>query len=367
MEISNPEQARTAIEEAVSRAIERLVSASTQGHDPVRFVDVLSKGLPDMVSRVLRSVEESFWRREIDRRQRDVRFDYGDAQLRELLERWDAQVRATMLLTAKELRQLVGRALTLQMDAIVSPVETIKTNYFARQDKLTVKNAIIIANHLGLEERYVRALAAMAADDDGRLLGVDDFQRLLRDVDAKEHYGSSDSVAMAALSQATEVLGLGDEDESISAPAALIEAFAVLMGTPGGLATVRQIVGSERSVPVSDLVQAFAPDSGPAPAEPAHGGAEVARFLEDIGLDPDAAEVEVAASGGTIRFVLTEEEKQAYVARAVGRNVHLVEPIMKAIEGALTWDEVDRAITEMTPDSVRDEDSTAGSFRSRIG
>ncbi len=55
------------------------------------------------------------------------------------------------------------------------------------------------------------------------------------------------------------------------------------------------------------------------------------------------------------------------MARAVGRNVHLVEPIMKAIEGALTWEEVDRAITEMTPDQVRDEDSSARSFRSRIG
>ena len=367
MEITTSEQAHEALNDAVARAIERHVTAVGGGQDPVRFADVLAHPLPTMVSRVLRSVEESFWRREADRRQRDPRFVYSDPLLREIQEKWDAALRATMVLTAKELRQLVGRALSLQMDAIVSPVETIKTNYFARQDKLSAKNSIIIANHLGLDERYVRALTFMAQDDDERMLTAEDFRRLLRDVDIKEFSGSKDLVALAALSQALAVLGLRTEDELGAAPTDVAVAFMVLLGTPEGADSVRKAADGARSMELADLHDLFAPDQPAEELAPAQSSEEVKRFLADLGVDAEAADIEsVTGAIGAVRFVLTDEEKQAYVARAVGRNVHLIEPIMKSIEGALTWDEVDRVVNEMIPDSIRDEDSSARSFRSRI-
>jgi len=198
------------------------------------------------------------------------------------------------------------------------------------------------------------------------MLTAEDFRRLMRDVDAKEYDGSADQVAMAGLSQALLVLGLREEDDPGTTPADLAVAFCVLLGSPAGVESVSQAIGDERSAPMMELSAIFAPDAPEADAAPHQSGEEARRFLEDIGVDPDAADVPGVAGGGGVRFVLTEEEKQAYVARAVGRNVHLVEPIMKAVEGALTWDEVDRAITEMTPDHLRDEDNTARSYRSRI-
>lgn len=366
MDITTPEQAHEAVGNAVARATERYVQALKGDTDPIRFSSILGKPVPPMVDRVLRSVEESFWRREAERRQRDPRFQYNDPALREVQDPWDAQLRKAMVLTVKELRQLIGRALTLQMEAILSPVECLKANYFSREEKITARNAVIIASHLGLEERYVRALTLMAQDSESRDLAVEDLRRIIRDVDAKEHGGSEDRAALSSLRQALLVLGLRKEDEFGEAPVDLALGFLLLRGTSEGLEKVRETCKEQTRVDMLDLDGLFV--SGQPSAEgPARSTEEVQRFLEEIGVDEEIVSAQGAPGGaGGVRFMLTDEEKQAYVARAVGRNVHLIDPIMKAIEGALTWEEVDRVINDMIPDDLREADLTPRGFRSRI-
>lgn len=361
------EQARDATANAVTRAAERYVSALSKGADPVRFAHVLGQPLPPMVLRVLRSVEESFWRREVARRQRDPRFAYGDPAVREAAEEWDQRLRAAMVLTAKELRQLLGRALSLQMEAITSPVQCMNTSYFAREKSIAIKSAIIIANHLGFEERYMRALTFMAQDDESRALDADDFRRIVRDVDAKEHGGSQDLAAIGSLSHVMLILGLRTDDELGEVPCELAQAFMVLRGTAAGAEKVSQACQGKARIDMAELQGLFASERT-ADVEPAKSSEEVERFLDELGVDADIIPSgQVTGGKGGVRFVLTDEEKQAYVARAVGRQVHLIGPIMKVIEGALTWEEVDRAINDMLPDNVRDQDLSARSYRSRIG
>jgi len=365
MDIATPEHAHEVIANAVKRATDRYVATLSRGRDPVRFSDLLEQPMPGMVGRILRSVEESFWRRETTRRQKDLRFRYGDAALGEVQPEWDRRLRRTMVLSAKELRQLVERALMLQMEAIIFPVECMKTNYFARQETVTARNSAIIANHIGLAERYLRALTFMAQDDPNQSLTPDDFRRVVRDVDAKEHGGSQDRTALSALSQALLALGLRTEDDFGTTPSDLAEAFMLLRGTPDGLAAVRKATEGKAQIDVMELEGIFAVAGAEETARPERSTEEVQRFLEDLGLEADAAttEGEVTAPGG-VRFMLTDEEKRQYVARSVGRHVHLIEPIMKAIEGALTWEEVDRVIYGIVPDAMR-EDVTKD-FRSRI-
>ena len=251
------EQAREVVTQAVGRATDRYLDSLSKGADPIRFSAILGQSLPPMVLRVLRSVEESFWRRELARRQRDVRFQYGDPAVQEAAQQWDKELRKAMVLTAKELRQLLGRAFSLQIDAIISPIKCMKANYFAREQTISIKNAIIVANHLGLEERYVRALTLMAQDDENQTLDAGDFRRIVRDVDAKEHGGSQDLAALGSLGYVMLVLGLRKEDELGEVPTELAQAFMVVRGTPAGDTHPR------RSEPAGKPSTTMAPNPSP--------------------------------------------------------------------------------------------------------
>jgi len=359
------EESREALVNAVNRATERSLSALSKGADPIRFVHILAQPLPAMVARVLRSVEESFWRRELSRRQRDARFLYDDPAVQEAAEEWNTHLRNAMVLTGKELRQLLGRALKLQMDAIISPTECVRANYFAREETITTRNAVIVATHLGLEERYIRALTVMAQDDENHSLDAEGFRRVVRDVDAKEHGGSEDLAALNSLSYVMLILGLRKEDEPGEVPCELAQAFMVLRGTEAGAEKVTRACQGKARIDVLELQELFVSDKPT--AAPGRSTEEVQRFLKELGADGEFTPADEAAGAkGGVRFVLTDEEKQVYVARAVGRQAHLIEPIMKSIEGALTWEEVDRAINDMVPDNVRDADLSARAYRSRI-
>ena len=68
MEIPSSEQAREAIKLAVGRATERYVAQIAPEGETIKFPELLGKALPTMALRVLRSVEDSFWRKELERR-----------------------------------------------------------------------------------------------------------------------------------------------------------------------------------------------------------------------------------------------------------------------------------------------------------
>ena len=365
MEIPSPEQAREAIKLAVGRATERYVAQIAPEGETIKFPDLLGKTLPTMALRVLRSVEDSFWRKELERRKNDQRFDYADPALQTAVATWDAALRKCMVLSRKELYQLINRALTLQMDSLVAPIDSLKANYFVRQEKVAAKSAVVLASHLGFEERYVRALSLMAQDDEKRLLSADTVQRVFRDVDAKEFQGSKDRAAVSVLSNALLVLGIRAEDELGEAPVDLALAVMVLRGTPEGTAKVAELCEGRALVDMLDVDSLFMPEQTTVTEDESHEEAQA--FLDDLGIDQDAVEGgEAELETGGVRFVLTEEEKRAYISRAVGRHTHLIEPIMKATEAALTWEEVDRAINDLVPDDDRDEDLSAR-FRERLG
>lgn len=364
MEMTSPEQAREAISGAIARASERYVAQIAKEQDPIRFAAVAAENLPAMVSRVLRSVADTFWKKELDRRKNDPRFDFADPSVQEVAAKWDAVLRNSMVLSRKELHQLVTRALTLQMDSLISPIDSLKANFFARQEKVAAKSAVSIAGHLGLEERYVRALSFMAQDDEKRMLSADNVQRVFRDVDAKEFQGSKDRAAVSVLSNALLLLGIRTEDEMGESPAEFALAMMYLRGTPEGMAKVAELCEGKSLVDMLDIDTLFMPEQAGATEDESHEEAQA--FLDDLGIDQDAVESgDAALESGGVRFVLTEEEKKAYISRAVGRYAHLVEPIMKATEAALTWEEVDRVINDLMPDDDRGEDMSAR-FRERL-
>ncbi len=362
------EQAQQEIRSAIERATDRYVMALCGTKDPIRFADLASQSAPAMVHRILRSVEQSFWKRELDRRAKDTRFQYSDEDVVKASGSWNTALRAAMVLSKKEIRQLVNRALTLQIDAIVSPIDCMNTNLFAKKESVPSANAVVIANHLGIEERFVRALTHLAQDRGEKPIALGDFRRVVRDVDAKEFHSSRDLVALSNLTSALDVLGIHPaDDETIEAPVPLARSFVALCGTPEGLEKVLAATEKKSRIAVLELQDLFISREEMAAEQPAERSEEVTRFLADLGVDDEIVAVEEGeAESGGVRFILTDEEKLAYVSRAVGRRTHLIEPIMKKIEGVLTWEEVDRAINEMVPDEDRESDLQAGRFRSRL-
>lgn len=361
------EDARTAIAQAIERSADRYVDRLMGGGETVRFADVLAQDIPSMVARVVRTVEASFWKRELIRRQRDNRYDYEDPSIRAPRQTWDATLRQTMRMSGKELKQLVIRALTLQMDSITSPEDAMAVHVFSKQEQVPSKRAVLIADHLGLEEGYVRALMLMAQDDESRPITANDFRRVVRDVNAKEHQNSRDVFAIKALNHALLVLGLRSEEEFGSVPSPLARSFFLLHGTPEGFQKVANASEGSARIEMDEIEALFISEESEPIIFDEGRSEEVSRFLEDFGVDGEFGPAEdTAEETGAVRFILTEEEKQAYVARAVGHNVHLIEPIMRSIEGALTWDEVDRAIFEILPDDERDVPSRTWDFRNRI-
>jgi hypothetical protein len=363
-----PEQAHEEIEAVVDRACDRYVDKLIDADQTIPIHHILDQSLPDMISRVLRSVESNLWRRELKRRTTDSRFAYEDPSIEKATAIWNSALRSMLLVTRSELRELIRRALKVQMEAILTPIECMETNFFSRETSTTARNAIIVAMNLGIEERYVRALTLLAGDDVDRSISSKEFRAVARDVDAKEHKGSVDLTALNSLSYAALVLGLRTEDEFGEVPSPLARAFMVLRGTPEGIQKVYDSTEEDARVDIMELEELFATreeileDTG----EETHE--EVGRFLTDLGVDDDDMAIagDSDGSSGGVQFILTEDEKKAYITRAVGRNTHLVEPILARVEGVLTWEEVDRMIDEMLPDDDRDEDLSASRFRSRI-
>lgn len=367
-DMTSAQQAHEEIQSAIERATDRYVLALCGGNDPVRFRDLVQHDIPSMVSRILRSVEQTFWKRELARRVKDTRFQFDAPEIMQIIETWDAALRATMVLTKKELRQLVNRALILQIDAIIAPIECMNTNLFDKKVAVPGAQAVIIANHLGVDERFVRALTHLAQDRGDKPITADDFRRVARDVDAKEFHGSKDLIALANLSRILDVLGITAADgEALEAPVNLARAIITLCGSPEGVDKVYEATEKKSRVDVLELQDLFISRDEMVAEHSVESREEVTRFLADLGVDDEIIAVEDSEDDtGDVRFILTDEEKLTYVTRAVGRRAHLIEPIMKAIEGVLTWEEVDRAINEVVPDEAREGDLQAGRFRSRL-
>ena len=362
------EQAQADIRSAIERATDRYVQNLCGTQDPVRFADLAAKPAPAMVHRIVRSVEQSFWKREIERRAKDTRFQHADPNVVKASEAWNAALRSAMVLSKKELRQLINRALTLQIDAIISPIDCMNANVFSKKESVPGANAVVIATHLGIEERFVRALTHLVQDRGDKPITIADFRRVARDVDAKEFHGSRDLIALANLTSTLEVLGISSpDDEAVETPVPLARSFAVLCGTPEGTEKVIAATEKKSRIGVLELQDLFISREEMTTEQPPAPNEEVSRFLADLGVDDEIVMVDEgeAATGG-VRFILTDEEKLAYVSRAIGRRTDLIEPIMKSIEGVLTWEEVDRVIDELVPDDDRQSDLQAGSFRSRI-
>ena len=367
MEIASAEQALEVIDAATDRGADRIVESLATGSESVPLWDVIEGDVQPMIARLLRSVEHNFWQRELDRRENDTRFDHSSPAVESVREAWDLAVRRSMIINRKELRQLVHRALTLQTQALLDPIECMNANLFARQESVPAKTMIVVATHLGIDERYVRALTLMAQGDEDSKFDTSGFRRIARDVDAKEFQGSKDIEALSALRGVLLVLGLRTEDDEGEAPSELARAVMFQKASPEGIEKVNAATRDKVRVDMMELEDLFAAAETLREADGEESHEEVGRFLDDLGVDGDViAAEEASGEAGGVQFILTEEEKRSYVSRAVGRNAHLVDSIMLAIQGALTWDEVDRAIVEHLPDELRDDDLSAGSFRSRI-
>ena len=334
--------------------------------------DILSRNPTAIVSRVLKSVEATYWQREIARREKDSRFDWADKRLAGKLPSFDKDLRGAMLISTGELSQIIERALDLQTEATLSPAKCMESNLYSRDEAPPITSVLSIATRLGIEERYLRALGAMAQGDRKGTLRQRAFESIIRDVDTKEYNGRKDLAALASLSSLLKLYGLRDEDEAGIAPVDLANAVMVLRGTSQGQEAVEKLTQGKARVSMEELESLFA-DEGESIEGLAHGGhhaEEVGRFLEDLGIDAEhidqATPGTARTSSATVRIALTDEEKLAYVTKAVGRHVHLVDQIMRDVEGALTWEEVDRAIKDKLPDQHDEMRDRRREFRSRI-
>ena len=354
---------------AVNRATERHVSQLMDGQETVRFSDLLNRPLLPVIKRVLKSVETTYWRHELNRREKDKRFDYSDPSFQTALSAWNEALRSHMLISISELNHFTQQALELQVEAILSPVRCIEHRFFSTEPESTLKSVLLVATRLGIDDRYLRALNLMAREDENRVTTIQSFQRILRDVDAKEFSGNRNQAALAALSHLLLVLGLRTEDEPGMVPVDLACAVMDLCATPEATETVRTHGKGKKRLIMSALSELFQGEASSVPeSKPLQDSEEIERFLDDIGVDSSQVQVmeNAGSTSGNVRFILTDEEKLAYVSRAVGRHGHLIEPIMKAIEGALTWEEVDHAIVELIPDYQADVNLKKRDFRSRI-
>ncbi len=365
------ESALQAVESAIGRATERFVNSLTDHAPSARIRGIVDRNPPAIVARVLKSVEANYWQRELERRQEDPRFDWTAPGVVRSLAAFDPELCNAMVLTSGELSQIIERALDIQTEAILSPVKCMESNLFSRAETPPIKTVITAATRLGIEDRYLRALGAMLQGDPGAVLRQRAFQSIVRDVDSKKFNGKPDLVALASLSALLLVFGLRKEDEMGTAPTDLARAVMSLRGTPGGAEAVDTFAKGKARLPMEELEALFAEEgeSIEGLTHEEHHDEEVGRFLEDLGIAADGAEQEMAGAGrsaGGVKIALTDEEKRAYVVKAVGRNSDLLEPIMRDIEGALTWEEVDRVIKERLPDQPDEMKDKRREFRSRI-
>jgi hypothetical protein len=351
---------------AVVRAAERYGAALCGDESATRFDDILKQPMPPILLRVLRSVEETYWRREMKRRTDDQRFEYADSGVAGAAAAFDKNLRLAMVVTRREIVQLAERALGIQTEAIVSAVQCMDENFYSRDNDATVRTSIIVATRLGLPERFVRALKAMAegAGED-YAMSLSTFARIVRDVEAKEFAGSGDLLALDVLQNLLLIYALRTEDDKGIAPVDLVLEITSKLGTESGAKVVAELSAGKTRVSMEEVEALFISEM-PEDTEPAESTEEVSRFLDDIGVDADqmGAEGATGSGNGGVRFILTDEEKLAYVSKAVGHYPHLIDPIMKTVDGALTWEEVDRAIQEMVPDDATATKSRE--FRSRI-